>query len=381
MRLPTLSRITSSGGFIPEIDGLRFVAIASVVLYHIQWQLAHRLNVSVPSDWMSHLLNNGSRGVPLFFTISGFILGLPFAGHYLRGRPPIQLHKYFMRRVTRLEPPYIISMLLLFGFEVARHRYSRSLQHALFASLLYIHNLIYGVGSQVNGVAWSLEVEIQFYCLVPLLAAVFIISNTSLRRMFIVGMILAVCIVQLFWLQKPRLELSIVNQIQYFLAGFLLADFYETEWRERRRSYWVWDIVCAVGWPLMFFLNGPRFYLLMPFLAFLLYCGTFNGIVFRRILSNGIISTIGGMCYTIYLLHSAILMRSLALTHRAFAHESYSVYFMMQSIFTLPALAVLCTAFFVLIERPCMRSDWPQRLWATARPVTVSNKVLIGRES
>ncbi len=38
--LSRLHRITSSGKYIPEIDGLRFVAILSVVLFHVQGQLA-----------------------------------------------------------------------------------------------------------------------------------------------------------------------------------------------------------------------------------------------------------------------------------------------------------------------------------------------------
>ena len=56
----------------------------------------------------------GFRGVELFFVISGFILGLPFAAHYLKGAAPVSLRKYYLRRLTRLEPPYIVALLVLF---------------------------------------------------------------------------------------------------------------------------------------------------------------------------------------------------------------------------------------------------------------------------
>ena len=40
----------------------------------------------------------------------------------------------------------------------------------LLASLGYVHNIVYGVPSTINVVAWSLEIEVQFYILAPALA-------------------------------------------------------------------------------------------------------------------------------------------------------------------------------------------------------------------
>ena len=62
-----------------------------------------------------------------------------------------------------------------------------SLWPNLIASLLYQHNLIYGHGSAINGVAWSLEVEVQFYLLAPLFAAVFSIQSVLARRAVLLG--------------------------------------------------------------------------------------------------------------------------------------------------------------------------------------------------
>ena len=82
----SLRRITTSGGYIPEIDGLRFVAILVVVLYHVPIQIAIRSQEEVASNPFWQLIGKGSRGVELFFLISGFILGLPFAAHLLKGK-------------------------------------------------------------------------------------------------------------------------------------------------------------------------------------------------------------------------------------------------------------------------------------------------------
>ena len=58
------------------------------------------------------VISNGSRGVYLFFAFSGMILALPFARYYLAEGNKVSLKKYYMRRVTRLEPPWVLSLLL-----------------------------------------------------------------------------------------------------------------------------------------------------------------------------------------------------------------------------------------------------------------------------
>src|SRR5580704_8113851 len=76
-----LTRVTSGQQLIPVIDGLRFVAIAAVVMYHL---LAYVINKSPmhsvstrPNSWLEATLSRGWFGVDLFFVISGFVISLP----------------------------------------------------------------------------------------------------------------------------------------------------------------------------------------------------------------------------------------------------------------------------------------------------------------
>jgi peptidoglycan/LPS O-acetylase OafA/YrhL len=105
-------RITSQKRFIPQIDGLRFVAISSVVLFHLYASLHHGGAVQNSAFDAARLAMLSKRGVELFFAISGFILGVPFASSYLQGAPKVKLKQYFLRRLTRLEPPYILSLMI-----------------------------------------------------------------------------------------------------------------------------------------------------------------------------------------------------------------------------------------------------------------------------
>src|SRR5580704_7458253 len=107
-----LRRITTaSHRYMAEVDGLRFIAIFSVMLFHVYFNVAHSRDFTLSAsrfDFFFWPVTNGFRGVQLFFVISGFILGLPFATQYITGGPPVKIGRFYLRRITRLEPPYIL---------------------------------------------------------------------------------------------------------------------------------------------------------------------------------------------------------------------------------------------------------------------------------
>ena len=369
--LAHISRETSSGRFIPEMDGLRFAAIGMVILFHLNGYLTAKspfYRAAPPtSDWLAQAAIVGFRGVELFFVISGFILGLPFAAHYLKGAAPVSLRKYYLRRLTRLEPPYILALFVLLilavGIEGAP---PASFYPHLAASLLYLHSLIYGTFSPAMGVAWSLEIEVQFYLLVPLLTLLFTIRSRTLRRSSMAVLILAALSGQaLFMHHSPRASLSILAYVQFFLVGFLLADVFLASWGEVPRQNLAWDFVALAGWPLLFvILHSPLLaHWLFPAWVFLLYFAAFRGRLANRFFSNRWIIAIGGMCYSIYLLHHEVISAVGRLTRRLGETAPYWIYLSAQLVLVGAAIVVICGAYFVAIEKPCMRRDWPQRLW------------------
>jgi peptidoglycan/LPS O-acetylase OafA/YrhL len=374
--LACLSRETSSGRFIPEMDGLRFVAIAMVVLFHLNGYLtakavSPKYAFTAPSDWLAQIALVGFRGVELFFVISGFILGLPFAAHHIAGAPRVSLSKYYLRRVTRLEPPYFVTIfvLLLLAIAIQRKAVAALLPH-LIASLCYMHNLIYARPSTALGVAWSLEIEVQFYLLVPVLTLLFAVKRRWLRRCLLLAAMTGSLAAQTLYLpDHPRLALSILAYMQYFLAGFMLADIFLVEWEQSPRLSMRWDFAALAAWPVMFAVlrSATLSHWIFPYLLLVLYCAAFRGTWTNRLFSHPWITAIGGMCYSIYLIHYEVISAVARFTKSVSEGAPCWIHLLVQFVMVGSAVVFICGLYFVLLEKPCMRRDWPLRLWTLLR--------------
>ena len=373
--LSRISRETSSGRFIPEMDGLRFAAIGMVVLFHINGYLTAKsplYRVAPPqSDWLAQAALVGFRGVELFFVISGFILGLPFAARHIKGASPVSLRKYYLRRLTRLEPPYFAAVLLMFMVAVLMQGKSgAALLPHIGASFLYLHDLIYGFISPVLGVSWSLEIEVQFYTLVPVLTLLFAIRNLRLRRFVMIALLLAVLSAQSMFLHhSPRASLSILAYLQYFLTGFLLADIFLASWNEAPQRSLLWDLAAFAGWPLLFVILHSQHlaHWLFPAWILVLYCAAFRGKLANRFFSNRWIAGIGGMCYSIYLIHYEVVSAVGRVVGGWGGTAPYWIYLTLQFVVIGVVIVIVCGLYFVAVEKPCMRRDWPQQLWRYGR--------------
>ncbi len=362
------SRVTTSGLFVPNFDGLRFIAIALVVWFHIFQEGQNVLGAKAPPTSLVSLASIGWLGVTLFFAISGFVLALPSANHYLNGGRAVALPQYYLRRVTRLEPPYMICLLAYFVMKAFILKQDGLLPH-LLASMTYTHNVIYSDVSRINGVAWSLEIEVQFYLIAPLLAQIYRVSRVIVRRgLLILGMIAIGILTD--WRLAPTgttHNLYLVPQLNYFLTGFLLADVFATEMamgKAIRRSL-VWDLLGIAAWGLIF-VATCRFKVdsrLFPVLIFVAYLGALRGVLLNAFTSHPLIYTIGGMCYTIYLWHNfviEVLTRKLHLATHLYSLLGPGWFWVTYLGLASLCVLVVCGILFVLFERPFMFKSWPR---------------------
>ncbi|HEY0021101.1 MAG TPA: acyltransferase [Longimicrobium sp.] len=375
--LSALSRRTTSGQLIPEIDGLRFFSIALVVLFHLEGYVAQSSRVQYAvgnyENPLRYLLHRGNQGVELFFIISGFVLALPFAAHLLTGGRKVNLPAYFTRRLTRLEPPYLLAMLGTFvAMNIVRGLEWLPRVPELLAHFFYVHNWLYGKDSNISVVAWSLEIEVQWYILAPLLApALYGIPGVWRRRAAVLGLIAAAVAGQLLVAAAGiHLPPSLLDYIQYFLVGVLLADVFLVDWRQAPAANRGWDAVWVASWAGLVWAwnqSDALCLVLFPWLALLMCMASFRGAWARRVVGNPWLAVTGGMCYTIYLLHFPIFAFVGDFTIGIGESRYFLVHYLVQVLLVVPAVLAVSAVYFLLVEKPCMDREWPAKLAARVR--------------
>jgi peptidoglycan/LPS O-acetylase OafA/YrhL len=380
----SLKRKTHSTSFIPEIDGLRFFAIITVVLFHLNTALSR--NVGLGSDlgisafggketfmnlgwWVIRL----DLGVKVFFAISGFVLALPFVRSALlnEGRD-ISIKDYFVRRLTRLEPPFVVSLVLFFMVHLfVLHEQSAEIWPHFWAGLGYMHGFVFGAPNPINPVTWSLEVEAQFYVLVPLLFwLLFKLKQLGLR----VGLILLLAGLSVYFkgyffsASNQYLSASILAYFTNFCMGILFAFLFVTDKRNwlKSKSY-LFDILGGVCVFFIFYFYKPQHVwynnVLFNMSVFGLMVTAFKGRIWNCFYTRPWVYVIGGMCYSIYLLHYAFFHFLIPITSKISFGQGYMIDYMLQILIAVPVMLCVSIIFYVLIERPCMDKEWPQKLY------------------
>jgi peptidoglycan/LPS O-acetylase OafA/YrhL len=366
-QLPSLlKRETANGQYLPLVDGLRFLAIMPVIVQHVSERLVRHSTVEfatpIKQDQLAFLASRGTIGVFIFFAISGFMLTLPFARHHLDGAKAPSLKQYFIRRFTRIEPPYLIWMTVFALVLLVQGAWSVGdlLPHWL-ASSFYLHSLVYGDYSVINPVAWSLEIEIQFYLIAPWLVGLFFsIKNAKHREWALLGSIFGFVALQhaMGWQYFP-FKPTLLGQMQHFLVGIWLADKYLTKWQKSPSAKIAWDLAVVPALLVMAYTWTEEFAKSWVFAVALMvvFVAAFRGKIFSQLLRNQWVAIIGGMCYTIYLTHLPMLEMQLVFTKHLHLTNHYLPNLLLQLAIGLPLILTSSAVFYLLLEKPFMKKS------------------------
>jgi peptidoglycan/LPS O-acetylase OafA/YrhL len=245
----------AGGGKIETLDGLRGIAILLVVWFHT-WQLSWLSTRIQGRTWaldLDFLGRTGYIGVELFFFISAACLMLPIARRRDQEHP-LELGDYAYRRAIKILPSYWLAIAICLLFRIDSFQSTGQYLWQLFTHLFFIHNLFTETRSSINGVFWSLAVEVQFYVIFPWLARLF------LRRPPAVALGMAATALGYRYLVRflNPADLNFwINQLPGFLdlfaAGMLTAWYlaraegvYDVP-RRHQKFKWTVAALCAVG--------------------------------------------------------------------------------------------------------------------------------------
>lgn len=154
----------------PAFDGLRAIAALLVITVHASFIAGFTTRTKATggyaSPWGAYTAR-GEIGVAVFFLISGFLLYRPFALANLAGRPPAPLGGYLIRRASRIVPLYWVALTVTVavqGWHVV-HGVPGFLECAFFLQAYDARWALQGVTQ-----AWTLDIEVAFYLMVPVWA-------------------------------------------------------------------------------------------------------------------------------------------------------------------------------------------------------------------
>ena len=159
--------------FIPALHGLRGIAALAVLLFHWQqffpagamWLKAHSVSDTVLDP--SIYLGFGWLGVPLFFILSGYLLGAQVTQSELSGA---FVSRFWARRFLRIYPAVWAELLLLLLVSAWFPDFiSNAGMESLHLQFLLWINLPPAMATPINLVWWTLPVELCFYLTLPLL--------------------------------------------------------------------------------------------------------------------------------------------------------------------------------------------------------------------
>lgn len=323
---------------IPELDGLRGLAISIILAFHYVFLITP----TRPASVVSYLLSPGRIGwcgVDLFFVLSGFLIG----GILLDARTSSTYYKvFYFRRFLRIVPVYFCFLtifLLLRSFAHASHQAALSdtlTNHLPIAPYFgFLQNFWMGaydtLGGNALGVTWSLAIEEQFYLVLPFVIRA--IPRHMLPRLLLALTCIAVAIRIAIWFLLPHHRTFCFAMMPCRADALLLGVLGAYALREPSWKRWV--AILQTRYVLLFLGCGilvmikllPRTgYLLMSaggytwiaffFLCLLLLAVSDPNTLVARVLRLRWLRGLGTVAYGTYLFHEIVLGLVFALARR-----------------------------------------------------------------
>lgn len=317
------------GNRLEVVDCLRGVAVLLVCFLHF----TVGANNSFEAESIIRRLGSyGWLGVEMFFVISGFII--PYSLHRA-GYQPRNYPTFLLKRVLRLDPPYLFAVLLIIGLNylvtLAPSFQGEPFKFSLPQALLHLAylNTFFDYG-WLNPVFWTLAIEFQYYLAVGLLFPLLAHKSPSVRSGLYVGLGLLACLL-------PE-ERFLCHWLFLFMLGMQVF-----QWRvalSSRRSFGLGLALLSMG---AWFTLGP--------LIAVVGVGTALVIALVRYQHPALLF-LGAISFSLYLVHVPIGVKVMNLGAR-YVHGTFGNLVLVALALALSILGAY--ALYIWVEKPAQR--------------------------
>jgi peptidoglycan/LPS O-acetylase OafA/YrhL len=321
-----------TGTHIDILDGFRGLAILLVMWFHI-WQqswLGAEIKIFGLNLNFDFIPRTGFLGVELFFFISGFVLFYPYARSIFEGTKSPTLKKYAYRRFIKIVPTYYLSLfvmiLLPLNFRIGdgKESFIYIIKHLFFINSLTPDTFF----DNINGVLWSLSVEVQFYLIFPILVF-FMKGFRSVFVIFITTNIFAIMYRNYYNLRPYEISFmfnQLPGVIDIFIGGMITC--YLVVWARNKfifnkihkTVFVVLSLLSLVSFfymvsqfnrdALQIWQSSNRQYFVFLFMGMMGF-GCLSSGFWRKIVANKILVFLSIVSYNLYIWHDYILLQLL----------------------------------------------------------------------
>ncbi len=170
---------------VDVVDGIRGLSVLMVLWFHFWQQTWFMPNYPTPflsflgitNLTPSHIRWVGYLFVDMMVLLSAFCMTLPIARSMLLGERVDDAATFYKKRFARIYPSYLLAVLISFGYQLWLGSYPTLsyamrdlISHLTFTHMFRADTYIY---APINGVLWTVALEVQFYLVFPLLVKLF----------------------------------------------------------------------------------------------------------------------------------------------------------------------------------------------------------------
>lgn len=316
----------------PDIDGLRAIAVLSVVLYHAKFSI---LGIN--------FLQGGFLGVDIFFVISGYLITKQILLE-IKSTKKFSFHEFYIRRIKRIIPAlfFITLTILVIGniilLPIPLEQFAESIIYQLgfLSNFNFWHHYHFGyMTEQALRLpflhTWSLSLEEQFYLLFPIfIILIFKFFKKYLFFLIFLGFIASLILSHFFSSIYQSLSFYMLPfRAWELLAGSLIAYlkvYPNYNYRININSLFSKIIIFLSFLIIIFYLflfdsnfQHPSFFtfLLILSVSAIIWFDKNENLV-TKLLSNKLLTSLGLISYSLYLWHYPLF---------SFARHAYGPYF------------------------------------------------------
>ncbi|RYY87267.1 MAG: acyltransferase [Chitinophagaceae bacterium] len=296
-------------GYRAEIDGLRAIAVAGVLLFHANFTF----------------IPGGFVGVDVFFVISGYLITSIILREMELGK--FSFVNFYERRAKRLLPPLLPVLLvsILFSFATLDAESFGGFTRSLYSAVGFVSNWYFlqsvsyfgGPGEQTPLLhLWSLSIEEQFYFLFP--AALFVLFRLNRTAVYpaVIFLLAFSAAYSFYFVLNYNFDDAFYNSFARFwelLVGAVLAV--KPNWRTTSKaSANTAEILgmCMIAGAMLKYTSATPFpgpSAIIPVIgAALIICARGTGSIVSPILKSKPFVALGLISYALYLWHWPILV-------------------------------------------------------------------------